>query len=183
MFVFTSVTMLAVALFVFAFITAAKEEVAVRIALLVFEFTSAVPTLMAEASEEVAVVTSERVASEPVSRPAPVNVLTPLDQTSATTDPKLESVRELYAQTDAGRVVAKEEDALNTAVSVFVFTSETTPAVALSVLAFITAASEEVAVMSALFVFELTLAVPAVIAVAKEDDADETVVPTVVTSD
>lgn len=83
-----------------------------------------------------------------MSRPAPVKVLTPLDQTSATSEPKLESVRELYAQIEAGRVAASEEDALRIARSVFVFTSVTIFAVALFVFAFITAAKEEDAVVT-----------------------------------
>ena len=75
---------------------------------LVFEFTEAVPAVIAEASEEEALatvplteavppVTSDCVAKEPEERPAPVRVLVALPHTavavSATRVPKPERVR------------------------------------------------------------------------------------------
>jgi hypothetical protein len=75
-FEFTALVIPAVALLVFALITAAKEVEAVE---------TVVPT----------VVTSDCVASEPESRPAPVKVRVALDQTSVASVPKLLSVLEV----------------------------------------------------------------------------------------
>ena len=51
--------------------------------------------LITAASDEVAVVTSERVASDPDERPAPVRVRVPTVHTSDASDPSDERVREV----------------------------------------------------------------------------------------
>ena len=58
--------------------------------------------LITEASEEVAVWTSESVASEPTLSPAPVRVRVAADQTSVASVPKVDSERDPKAQTCAG---------------------------------------------------------------------------------
>jgi len=161
--------------FVFVLITAASEEEAVSTAASVLLFTLAVPAEIAEAREEVAVSTSDRVAREPDVRPAPVSVRVPLVQTSAASVPNPVSVRvpaaqtltgievideaieamELPSEEDAASTVlfvlafitaAKDDDAVRTVASVLPLTAETMPAVALLVLALTTAATEELAV-------------------------------------
>jgi hypothetical protein len=54
-----------------------------------------VPVLIADPRDELAVCTSERVASDPVVSPAPVNVLVAYVHTSAASEPSEVSVRAL----------------------------------------------------------------------------------------
>jgi hypothetical protein len=150
---------------VLALILAASDVDAVRIALSVLLFTAdVIPDVCAlvfeftvEAILVDAVVTSESVAREPAVRPAPVRVRVADDQTSAASVPKVVSVRLPAAQTFAGILVIDDascetidDDAVATILLVF---------------ALMTAASDEVAVKIALFVFELTaLVIPDVCA-------------------
>jgi hypothetical protein len=134
------------------------------VAVLVFPLTTA-------ATEVEALWTSVRVASDPELRPAPVSVRVPAAQMSAAIEVPEVSVRVADAQTAAGIAVIEvasevselpsELEALFTIVFVFVFT---------------TAASDEVAVASAVSVWPFTLLVSFVIAAPSELDA-------VVTSD
>jgi hypothetical protein len=95
---------------VFALITVASEVEAVKIVEFVFEFTADVIPAVAElvfalitaASDVLAVetvvptvVTSDCVASEPVSRPAPVKVRVALDHTSVANVPNVVKLRDV----------------------------------------------------------------------------------------
>jgi hypothetical protein len=139
---------------VFAFITAANEVLAVStvelvfaltaevippVALFVFVFTSATTELEA-------FVTSDTVASEPESSPAPVSVRTVFVHTSATSVPKDVSVLALYDQIDAGSVANREDEAADIALLVFALTAEVIPEVWVLVFAFITAERDVLAV-------------------------------------
>lgn len=62
---------------VFPFMTAASEEVAVRIVAFVLALIAVWLALIAELRDEVAVCTSDNVAREPAERPAPVRVRVP----------------------------------------------------------------------------------------------------------
>ncbi len=157
------------ALFVFVFITAAKEEVATATLLSVLLFTTAaieleaMPTrvsvllfiavwlaVIADPSELEAVVTSDWSASEPLESEAPVRVRVPFVQTSAASVPKPVRVRVPAAHTLAGmevieeaieeRVEPSEVEAVSTVAFVFAFT---------------TAASELVAIPTRVSVFAL----------------------------
>ena len=151
---------------VFAFITAASDEVAVLRPELVFAFTLAVPAVTATPREEDAVVSSAVVASDPEERPAPVRVRVPFVQTSAASEPKVVSERVPFAQTLPGievidvamddRVVPSEVEAVNTVALVF---------------ALMTAARDEVAVVSPELVLAFTLAVLASTAAPMDEDA------------
>ena len=85
---------------VFALMTEASELEAVLTVFVVFAFTADVPALIDEATEVDADWTSESVAREPASRPAPVKVLVELFQTSATKFPKAVKVRVVLVQTE-----------------------------------------------------------------------------------
>ena len=85
--------------------------------------------VMAAPSDEEAELTSDKVASEPEVRPAPVRVRVPLVQTSATRVPKDDRVRPEADQIAVGRVAKSEEEALPTMVLVFTLTAEVTAAV------------------------------------------------------
>jgi len=76
-------------LFVFALITAARDEVAIPTRESVLLFTLAVPAETALAIDEDAVVTSDWVASDPLESPAPVSVRVPLVHTSAASVPNV----------------------------------------------------------------------------------------------
>jgi hypothetical protein len=109
-FEFTALVIPAVALLVFALITAANEVDAVKTVASVLLLTALVIPAVAEfvfalitAARDVdavvtvvpTVVTSDCVASEPESRPAPVKVRVALDHTSAAKVPKVLKVREV----------------------------------------------------------------------------------------
>ena len=102
-FVFTADVIPLVCASVFAFTTAAIDDDAVPTIESVLLFTELTIPLVAEfvfafmtaASELEAVVTSLAVASDPESSPAPVSVRVAFDQTSATSVPKPESVRDV----------------------------------------------------------------------------------------
>lgn len=83
----------------FAFTTAASEEDAVVMVLLVFALIAVWLAVIAEPSDEVAVCTSDSVASEPAESPAPVKVRVPFSHTSAARVPKLVSERVPFAHT------------------------------------------------------------------------------------
>jgi hypothetical protein len=180
---FTLETIPAVAEFVFAFITAASEDVATATRESVFELTDAVPDVIAEPRDVDAVVMSDCKANDPLSSPAPVSVLVVCVQTSAAREPNELSVRVEYVQIAPGSVANKDDEAVATLVSVLEFTAEVPADIAF--------ASELVAIATRESVFALTEEViPAVaefvlalITAANELDAVETVVPTVVTSD
>ena len=87
---------------VFAFTTAASEEDAVAIVAFVFALIAVWLAEIAELSDEVAVWTSESVASEPAERPAPVSVRVAELHTSAASVPKVVSERVPFAHTSAG---------------------------------------------------------------------------------
>jgi hypothetical protein len=125
--------------FVLAFMTDAREDVAVSIWLLVFALTT-------DATDEDAVVTSERVARLPDVSPAPVKVRVAAPHMSEVSVPNDERVRTDAFHTLRGIEVARDEEAVRTAVFVFVFTSLTIPAVALVVLALTSATTEDEAV-------------------------------------
>lgn len=182
----SEVEALSTCVFVLAFTTAAIDVDAVSVVALVFAFTIV-------ATELEAVCTSERVASEPESNPAPVKVLVPFVHTSAASVPKPVNVRLPEAQisetsvpnvvservvafqTLTGMVTAREEDAVLMSVVTFADMTDASDELAvstlLSVLAFTTAAIEDDAVTSPAFVFELTAVVPAVIAELREEVA------------
>ena len=84
---------------------------------------------MAAPRDEVAVVTSDKVASEPEVRPAPVRVRVPLVQTSATKVPNDERVRPEADQIAVGIVAKSDDDAVRMALSVLALTAEVTAAV------------------------------------------------------
>jgi hypothetical protein len=157
--------------FVFPFTTAASDEVAVASAVSVCPFTLFVPLVIAAPSELDAAVTSDCTARDPDESPAPVSVRVPFTQTSAASVPKVVRLRVPFAHTAAGMAVmedaiaVKEEpmddDAVFTiefvlalmiaaselvavvrAVSVWLFTPVVTPAVAVFVFPFTTAATE-----------------------------------------
>lgn len=88
----------------FAFTTAASDDVAIATRLSVFEFTTA-------ATELEAFCTSDKVARDPDDKPAPVRVLVPFVHTSAASVPKPVRVRVPAAQTLAGIEVI--EDAID----------------------------------------------------------------------
>ncbi len=83
-------------------ICAAREVEAVSTVAFVLLFTLAAAARTAELSEDVAVSTSDKVASEPDVKPAPVRVRVPLVQTSAASVPKPVRVLVPAAQTLAG---------------------------------------------------------------------------------
>ena len=85
--------------------------------------------LMTDARDEVAVVTSESVASDPEVRPAPVKVRVVAAQTSEATDAREVKVLDENAQIDAGRDAASELEAEATTALVFALTAEVIPAV------------------------------------------------------
>ena len=123
--------------FVFALITAASEEDAVSTVLFVFAFTT-------EAMELDAVCTSSSVARLPEVSPAPVSVRVaapqisaaiavpdvsvrvPADQMSATSVPNDVRVLPENDHIEFGKVAARDEEAVATAVLVFAFTSAAT---------------------------------------------------------
>jgi len=117
------------AVLVLALTTAAIEVEAV----LVLALTAAVPALIAAFNDVDAVCTSERVASDPDVRPAPVKVRVPLVQTSAARVPKPVKVRVPAAQTFVGidaiddvmevRVEPIEVEAVNTCAFVLALTT------------------------------------------------------------
>lgn len=115
---------------VFALITLASDDDAVAISLSVFAFTDAateddaVP--IAVTTVDVALSTSERVASEPDVSPAPVRVRVAEPQTSDARVPNDVSVLPLKAQILAGKVAARDEEAVAISLSVFAFTLEAT---------------------------------------------------------
>ena len=68
--------------------------------------------LMTDARDEVAVVTSESVASDPEVRPAPVKVRVVAAQTSEATDAREVRVLDENAQIDAGSEAARDDEAV-----------------------------------------------------------------------
>ena len=125
----------AVAVFVFTLILAASDEDAVRTAVLVFELTLLtmlavcvfVFELICEVTELEADCTSDKVASDPTFKPAPVSVRVAADHTSVARVPKVERLREPYAQTEAGSeviILPIDVEAFPTAVFVLVFTPD-----------------------------------------------------------
>ena len=84
---------------------------------------------MAAPSDDVAVVTSDKVASDPEVRPAPVRVRVPFVQTSATKVPKDDRVRPEADQIAVGRVAKSDDEAVKMALLVLVLTAEVTAAV------------------------------------------------------
>ena len=127
--------------FVFALMFEASDVEAA----FVFAFTTA-------ATDDEADCTSERVASDPAVRPAPVSVRVPFVQTSDASVPKDESVRVPAAQTFIGIDVIAEEievsdeprdvDAVRTVALVFAFMNAPSEVEAVFVFAFTTAATE-----------------------------------------
>jgi hypothetical protein len=100
-FALTAVVIPAVAEFVFALITAASDVDAVPTLVSVFEFTAVVTPE-----------TSDCVASEPESRPAPVSVRDAYVHTSAATEPIAVKVRDEYVQIAPGSVAKREDEAV-----------------------------------------------------------------------
>ncbi len=98
---------------------------------------------MAVPSDELAVVTSDSVASEPDVNPAAVSVLEAALHTSVASVPKEERVRTDAFQTFIGIDVARDEDAARIAALVFRATSLVTPKAAAAVLAFTSATTDE----------------------------------------
>ena len=154
--------------------TTANDVEAPSITEFVFEFTSALPAVIAAAIDVDAVVTSDTRAKDPdVSVPsvrfrvanvhtslavrlAEVRVRVPLSQTSAASVPNVVSDRVGLAQIAPGRVEYSEVDALSTVALVF---------------ALMTAARDVDAASMVAFVFAFTAVLPAVIAEASDDDA------------
>jgi hypothetical protein len=131
------------ALLVLVFITAPSELDAVATVELVFPFTTA-------ATELDAVCTSLSVASEPVSSPAPVRVRVPAAQMSAAMLLPEVSVRVAAAHTFVGI------DVIDVAMPESVDPREVEAvSICALVLVFMTAASEDVAVVTVLLVFAL----------------------------
>ena len=119
--------------------------------------------LITDARDDDAVVTSESVARDPEVRPAPVRVRVVAVQTSAASVPKVERVLAEYAQIDAGRDAARDDDAEATTALVFALTAEVMPEVWVLVFALMTAARDVVAIPTRVSVFEFTAEViPAV---------------------
>ena len=117
--------------------TAASEVLAVNTVALVFEFTAPVIpdvallvfALTSATTELDAFVTSDCTASDPVSRPAPVSVLTLLVHTSAAKVPNDERVRDVYDQIALGSVAKSEDDAVAIALLVLALTADVIPEV------------------------------------------------------
>ena len=136
--------------------------------------------LMTDARDEVAVVMSESVASDPEVRPAPVKVRVVAAQTSEATDAREVRVLDENAQIDAGSEAARELDAEATTALVFALTAEVIPAVWILAVAMMTDAREVVAFSTVLLVFALTDAVPAAIDAASDVEALPTMVSVLV---
>ncbi len=147
---------------VFAFTRPTIDDDAIATTVLVLLFTLAVPAAMAEAREDVAVSTSDRVASEPDVKPAPVSVRVPLVHTSAARVPKPVRVRVPAAQTFVGIEVIDE------AIEVRVEPSDVE---AVFVLALTRPTMEDEAIATTVLVLLFTLAVPAVIAEPRDEVA------------
>lgn len=151
---------------VLALMTAASDDEAVPIVVLVFEFMAVWLAVIAEPSDEVAVWTSDSVAREPDERPAPVSVLVPFAHTSEARVPNVVRERVPAAQTALGipvtddaievRVEPSDVDAFNTCAFVFalitvasdvdaVVTVPESVAICEFVFPFTTVATEEVA--------------------------------------
>jgi len=136
--------------------------------------------LMTDARDEVAVVMSESVASDPEVRPAPVKVRVVAAQTSEATDAREVRVLDENAQIDAGSEAASDDDAEATTALVFALTAEVIPAVWILAVAMMTDAREVVAFSTVLLVFALTDAVPAAIDAASDVEALPTMVSVLV---
>ena len=94
------------------------------------------------ATDVLAVVTSESVASDPEVRPAPVKVRVVAAQTSEATDAREVRVLDENAQIDAGSEAARELEAEATTALVFALTAEVIPEVWALVLLFTKVATE-----------------------------------------